>query len=99
MWFTVYDTSAVLGRVDALQIASLCSGVVMGSKIDRVTQGDLTQAAAILARGNQLGIVANGSRPPTPTYSKLSSETVPEASLENTSEDFEEPLVIPKWCF
>ncbi|MEO1394485.1 MAG: AAA family ATPase [Cyanobacteria bacterium J06634_5] len=92
----VFDTSAVLGRVDALQIASLCSGVVMVSKIDRVTQGDLTQAAAILARVNQLGIVANGSRPPTPTYSKLSSETVPEASLENTSEDFEEPLVIPK---
>ncbi len=55
----VFDTSAVLGRVDALQLASLCQGVVIVSRLDQITQDQLTQATAILAPVSTLGIVAN----------------------------------------
>ena len=58
----VFDTSALLGRVDALQVASLCKGVVMVSRLDQITQADLTQAITLLARVNALGIVANSCR-------------------------------------
>lgn len=61
----VFDTSAVLGRVDALQIASLCKGVVMVSRLEQITQADLTQAITLLSRVNALGIVANSCRGPT----------------------------------
>ncbi len=64
----VFDTSAVLGRVDALQIASLCKGVVLVSRLDRVSKSELSQATTILARVNQIGIVANGSRTLMPVY-------------------------------
>ncbi|MGC1308074.1 MAG: polysaccharide biosynthesis tyrosine autokinase [Phormidesmis sp.] len=67
----VFDTSAVLGRVDALQIASLCKGVVLVSQLDQITQADLTQATAILARVNTLGIVANGRSSPLPAHSSV----------------------------
>ena len=62
----VFDTSALLGRVDALQVASLCKGVVMVSRLDQITQANLTQAIALLARVNALGIVANSCRSPVP---------------------------------
>lgn len=58
----VFDTSAVLGRVDALQIASFCQGVVTVGRIDFVTQADIVQSAAILEKVNQLGMVANSAR-------------------------------------
>lgn len=78
--FIVFDTSNVLGQVDALQIASLCGGVVVISRLGRVTQSDLSQATAILAPVNQLGIVANGSRSPVSSYS---SPFPPEPSFSN----------------
>jgi polysaccharide biosynthesis transport protein len=62
----VFDTSALLGRVDALQIASLCSGVVMVSRLDKITQTDLSQATALLTRVAVLGVVANTCRSPVP---------------------------------
>lgn len=68
----VFDTSAVLGRVDALQLASLCQGVVLVSRLDRVSQANLSQATTILSRVNPLGVVANGCRSPIPPDSRLS---------------------------
>ncbi len=55
----VFDASAVLGRVDALQLASFCQGVVIISRLDQLTQDNLAQTTAILAPVNTLGIVAN----------------------------------------
>ena len=56
----VFDSSALLGRVDALQIASLCSGVVVVSRLGQTTASELKQAAAVLGPVNTLGLVANG---------------------------------------
>jgi len=64
----VFDSSAVLGRVDALQIASLCQGVVTVSRLRQATQTNVAQAVSILARVNRLGIVVNDSSNPGPAY-------------------------------
>ncbi len=76
----VFDTSAVLGRVDALQIASLCKGVVLVSRLDQITQADLTQATTLLSRVNALGIVANSRSGPLAVHS-LAAKTM--RPLEN----------------
>lgn len=55
------DTSPVLGTVDVLQTALLCDAVILLARLDRITQSELTEAIATLARFNVLGIVANGS--------------------------------------
>lgn len=62
------DTPPILGIVDAIQIASFCSGVVMVGRIDRVTQSELTEATAMLNHLNAIGIVANGARSSTNRY-------------------------------
>ncbi|WAL58375.1 GumC family protein [Thermocoleostomius sinensis] len=56
------DTPPVLGMVDAMQAASVCHGIVMVGRLDRVTQEELKQAAAMLSSLNVLGIVANGGK-------------------------------------
>jgi polysaccharide biosynthesis transport protein len=56
------DAPPIVGRVDAVEIASVCSGVVMVGRLDRVTQAELSQATAMLNQLNVLGIVANGAK-------------------------------------
>ena len=56
----IFDTSALLGRVDALQIASLCDSVVVISRLNQVAASDLKKVAAVLGPVNVLGVVANG---------------------------------------
>jgi Mrp family chromosome partitioning ATPase len=57
----VLDAPPVLGLVDAIQAASLCSGVVLVGRIGRVTRTEVTQAAEMLSKSNVIGIVANGT--------------------------------------
>jgi polysaccharide biosynthesis transport protein len=54
------DTPPILGMVDAIQAASVCHGVVMVGRLDRVSQEELKQATTMLNQLNVLGIVANG---------------------------------------
>jgi polysaccharide biosynthesis transport protein len=61
------DTSPILGTVDVLQTALLCSGVVILVRLDQITQSELTEAIASLGRFKVLGIIANGSRS-SPVY-------------------------------
>lgn len=62
------DTPPILGMVDAVQVASLCSGSILVGRLDRVTQADLTQAVERLSKLNLLGIIANGSRSHSTPY-------------------------------
>ncbi|MEO0409309.1 MAG: CpsD/CapB family tyrosine-protein kinase, partial [Cyanobacteria bacterium P01_A01_bin.135] len=55
----ILDTPVILGSADVLQLASLCNAGVMVSRLDRITQPDLTEATAMLSAVNMLGIVAN----------------------------------------
>jgi len=67
------DTPPILGMVDAVQVASLCSGSILVGRLDRVTQADLTQAVDRLSKLNLLGIVANGSRSQSIPYTPYAS--------------------------
>jgi polysaccharide biosynthesis transport protein len=75
----IVDTAALLGVVDALQVASLCHGTILVSRLDQVTQADLMQATQSLAKVNTLGIIANGYRGNLKHYGH-SEETVGEES-------------------
>ena len=50
----------VLGMVDALLVASCCRGVVLVTRIDRVTKTALTETTAMLKNLNTIGVIANG---------------------------------------
>ena len=50
----------VLGMVDALLVASCCRGVVLVTRIDRVTKTVLTETTAMLNKLNTIGVIANG---------------------------------------
>ncbi|NEP47764.1 MAG: polysaccharide biosynthesis tyrosine autokinase [Moorea sp. SIO3C2] len=67
------DTPPVLGMVDALQAASLCQGVVMVGRLERVTQSQLIQATAILRNLNLIGIIANGVKSSNQSYAYYGS--------------------------
>lgn len=58
----IVDAPAILGIADSLQLASLCKGSVMVSRLDRITQNDLNHAITALNQVNTIGIVANGHR-------------------------------------
>ena len=57
----IYDSSPVLGKVDVLQVASLCDKVVLVCRLGRITQIDLASTLNILSPFNCCGIVANGA--------------------------------------
>jgi capsular exopolysaccharide synthesis family protein len=54
------DAPPVLGMVDALLTASCCRGVVLVTRLDRVTKTALTEATAMLNKLNTIGVIANG---------------------------------------
>ena len=58
----ILDAPVISGLADGLQLASLCGGVVMVSRLDRITQADLTEATVALDQVNGIGIIANGYR-------------------------------------
>ncbi|MGQ9869534.1 GumC family protein [Leptodesmis sp.] len=55
------DVPPVLGMVDAMLVASCCSGAVMVGRLDHVTRSELTQATTMLNQLNIIGVVANGA--------------------------------------
>jgi capsular exopolysaccharide synthesis family protein len=57
----IVDTSPLVGIVDALQVASVCSGTILIGRLNHVTQSALQQATTMVSSLNLLGVVANGS--------------------------------------
>jgi len=55
----ILDTSPIQGKVDALEAASCCSGIVMVGRINSITQSDLIEPMAMLSKFNVIGIIAN----------------------------------------
>ena len=53
------DAPPVLGMVDAILAASFCSGVLLVSRMGKVTRTELSQATAMLSKLNTIGVVAN----------------------------------------
>lgn len=57
----IVDAPSLIGIVDALQVASVCSGALLISRLNHVTQSNFQQAVAMLQSLNLLGVVINGS--------------------------------------
>jgi capsular exopolysaccharide synthesis family protein len=62
------DAPPILGVVDTLIMASLCSGVVLVQQIDRVSRKDLIEAAYVMNRFNVIGVIPNGVQHTTHPY-------------------------------
>ncbi|MEO0456096.1 MAG: polysaccharide biosynthesis tyrosine autokinase [Cyanobacteria bacterium P01_A01_bin.114] len=58
----IIDAPPMSGLADGLQLASLCKASVMVSRLERITQADLTHAVTMLSQVNTIGIVANRHR-------------------------------------
>ncbi len=65
------DTPAVLGAVDAIQIASGAEGLIMIARLDQVNRADLAEAISLLNKLPVWGIVANGTREVKGSYLTL----------------------------
>lgn len=68
------DCPPMLGMVDALQVASFASGVVMVGRMNRVSQSQLTEAIAMLSKFNAIGVVANGASGSSSPYISYKSQ-------------------------
>ncbi|PAX51401.1 GumC family protein [Brunnivagina elsteri] len=64
----IVDAPPVLGLVDALLAGSSCRSTVMVASISHVTRSQLSQATAMLAKLNLIGVVANGVSSSSSTY-------------------------------
>lgn len=56
------DTAAIIGTVDALQVASSCQDTVLVTRLRKTSEEELSQALSLLYRSNLIGIIANGSQ-------------------------------------
>lgn len=68
------DAPPVLGMVDAILSASFCSGVVLVSRMGKVTRTELTQATAMLSKLNMIGVVANQGHGASHSYANYGKE-------------------------
>jgi polysaccharide biosynthesis transport protein len=76
------DAPPLLGIVDTVMVASVCSGVVLVERLGRVNRKDLTQAAAMLSRLNVVGLIPNGVRySPDDRYAPNNAQAM---SLQNS---------------
>ncbi|GAB4461759.1 MAG: polysaccharide biosynthesis tyrosine autokinase [Elainellaceae cyanobacterium] len=66
----ILDSCAVLGVVDAIQTASLCEGVAVAARLDRVSQANLIQTAAALNGLNVVGTIANDVKSAQVAYNR-----------------------------
>jgi polysaccharide biosynthesis transport protein len=51
-------------------VASLCNGVVLVGRMDRLSQSELVQAVTALSEVNVIGMVANGADPSRNRYTE-----------------------------
>jgi len=56
------DTPPVLGMADAIKVGSGCDGTLLVSRLDRITQSELTEVLSLLAPLKVLGVIANGAK-------------------------------------
>ncbi len=56
------DTTPVIGMADALKVGAVCDSTVLVTRLDRITQSQLTEAMALLTHVNVMGLIANGAR-------------------------------------
>ena len=56
----IMDSTAILGTIEAIQIGSICHGMLLVGRINLVTRSDFSQTISLLQKLNVVGVVANG---------------------------------------
>ncbi|PSN11689.1 capsular biosynthesis protein [filamentous cyanobacterium CCT1] len=56
------DTTPLIGMADALKVGAVCDSTVLVTRLDRITQSQLTEAMSLLTHLNVMGLIANGAR-------------------------------------
>ena len=64
------DTPPVIGMVDAIKVASCCSGTVVVARLEKASFTEVSETFSLLDRINLLGIVANDSKEAQKRYLK-----------------------------
>jgi Mrp family chromosome partitioning ATPase len=82
------DTPAVLGMVDAIQIASQAKGAILVGRLDLLTQSELAEASALLKHLSLIGVIANGAIEVTSSYLAAEQDGAWRLSGEEISENF-----------
>ncbi|MGF1568054.1 MAG: GumC family protein [Nodosilinea sp.] len=68
------DTPPILGMADSLKVGAVCDGTLLVTRLDRITQPELTEIMELLAPIRVLGIIANGAKStPAARYSAYST--------------------------
>ena len=58
----IIDTTPLLGKVDALQLASLCDGVCLVGRLNRVTEAAIDEAIPLVKSLDVFGMIVNGTK-------------------------------------
>ncbi|MEO1067532.1 MAG: polysaccharide biosynthesis tyrosine autokinase [Cyanobacteria bacterium J06638_6] len=56
------DTPPLIGMADAIKVGAVCDSTLLVTRLDRITQSQLTEAMTLLTHLNMIGLVANGAR-------------------------------------
>jgi polysaccharide biosynthesis transport protein len=68
------DTPPVLGMADALKVGAACDSTVLVTRLDRITQPELTEVLSLLTPLEVLGIIANGAKSTSNRYTSYASQ-------------------------
>nr|WP_277882550.1 polysaccharide biosynthesis tyrosine autokinase [Pseudanabaena sp. FACHB-2040] len=68
------DTPPVLGMADALKVGAACDSTVLVTRLDRITQPELTEVLALLTPLEVLGIIANGAKSTSSRYTSYANQ-------------------------
>lgn len=77
------DTPPLLGMADALKVGASCDSTILVTRLDRITQPELTETMSLLTSLQVLGIVANGVRSTPPRYANYANQVYAAAAKSN----------------
>lgn len=69
------DTPPVLGMADALKVGDCCDGTILVTRLDRITQPELTEVISLITPLDVVGIIANGAKSTPSRYTSYSNQT------------------------
>jgi Mrp family chromosome partitioning ATPase len=84
----IIDSTAILGTIEAIQIGSICNGMLLVGRINLVTRSDFSQTINLLQKLNVVGVVANGVGD-LPSYMRTTSSKKNQSADSDEDEDEE----------
>ena len=82
----IIDSTAILGTIEAIQIGSICQGMLLVGRINLVTRSDFSQTLNLLQKLNVVGVVANGVGD-LPSYMRTTGKKKDQHTSHDEDED------------